>query len=227
MSRCGKPSARRRTKRGATRPASSRRTAPARPMSTRRRNSRPPVLLEGDVVHAHDLAPLGVDDLPVEHVALEGHHLALARGRGVERQRPGPLDQHRLSLVRRQRGHLRPGHRQAVLPVAQDEALHGGVGRVDHQVVDPAEPPELRVGHRKVEHLGQVDHGSDHTPRPGAGPAAASGLTVDRDDGARRGVGHERAVDRLAVDDEPRGLPGRLVPDGDPVLRPPALPDDA
>ncbi len=131
--------------------------------------------LEHDVVHAHDLPAVDVDDLAVEDVAPQAESLAFDSV-PLERLRDGALDQDDASLLGREARHLAPGQHRPRRPAPHEETLDRPLRGVDHEVVHAPEPFALGVDDREIEHFRDVDH-ERRVRRPvyvsSPGPAAA------------------------------------------------------
>ena len=127
--------------------------------------------LEHDVVHAHDLAALDVDDLAVEHVAPEREQLAVGPV-PLEGSEGGPLVEDDPALVGGQGRHLGPAQHRPRLALAHQEPVHRGVGGVHDHVLDAPEAPVVRVHDGEIENFRDVDHGPPAPPRVYFTPAS-------------------------------------------------------
>ena len=120
-------------------------------------------VVETQVVDAHDLAAVDVDDLLVEEV---GAQLDLVRAL---------LEGGDVDLVGRQPatggiegGNGRPGQEDPALVRAQDQPGHGriAVAEGDDEIVHPAERHAIGVEHGSADGLAQVEHGYHLTVGP-------------------------------------------------------------
>jgi hypothetical protein len=138
------------------------------------------VALERDVVDLHDLPALRVDDLPVEHVALQAERLDLGSG---PRGQCGALDEFHAPLLGRERVDRTPRDGVRRSPRTDQQAVHHAALGVHAQVVHAPDARTDGVVNGQAENLGEVDHRVGLRQDPISAPTTSchAGFTIQRE----------------------------------------------